>query len=55
MSFFALATRDDDVLFTSFVNTVVVATIYAQEQGVQDVRQMPIASIFGNKFSWALT
>jgi hypothetical protein len=54
VSFFALATRDDGVLFTSFVNAVVVATIYAQEQGVQDVRGMPTASIFGNKFSWTL-
>ena len=35
MSFFSLATREDDVLFSSFVNFIVMATIYAQEKGIK--------------------
>eukprot|EP00580_Thalassiosira_gravida_P000742 CAMPEP_0201599198 /NCGR_PEP_ID=MMETSP0492-20130828/752_1 /ASSEMBLY_ACC=CAM_ASM_000837 /TAXON_ID=420259 /ORGANISM="Thalassiosira gravida, Strain GMp14c1" /LENGTH=875 /DNA_ID=CAMNT_0048061747 /DNA_START=60 /DNA_END=2687 /DNA_ORIENTATION=- len=35
VSFFSLVTREDDVLFTSFVNIIVLATIYAQEKGTK--------------------
>ena len=44
---FALATREDDTLFSSFVNCVVLAIIYSQEM----INRM---SVFGTKFSWAL-
>jgi len=56
VSFFALATRDDDLLFTSFVNCVVLATIYAQEIGIKEKhsKRIPLASIFGSELKWAL-
>ena len=57
VSFFALATREDDVLFSSFVNAVVVATIYALEEDITNITAvtgMPTMSIFGNQFNWAL-
>jgi len=54
VNFFALATRDDDMLFSSFVNVVVAATLYADENGIQDATGMPLMSIFGDQFSWAL-
>lgn len=47
----AFATREDDVLFTSFVNCVVLATIYAEERGKN---QVPLASIFGEDLRWSL-
>merc|ERR1719401_2416536 len=54
VSLFALATREEDMLFSSFVNVVVVATIYAQEREITTNTGMPIMSIFGSQFSWAL-
>ena len=48
---YAFATREDDVLFTSFVNCVVLATIYAEERGKN---QVPLASIFGEDLRWSL-
>jgi len=54
VSFFALATRDHDVLFSSFVNVVVAATLYADEKGIQYATEMPLMSIFGDQFNWAL-
>jgi len=35
VGFFSLVTRDGNVLFSSFVNTIVLATIYAQEKGAE--------------------
>jgi len=56
VSFFSLATREDDVVFSSFVNCVVLATIYAQEYDItrRKSKQMPFVSIFGSDFKWAL-
>lgn len=54
VSFFALATREDDVLFSSFVNAVVVATMFAYENDIAVATGMPIVSLFGNNFTWAL-
>jgi len=53
---YAMATREDDVLFTSFVNCVVMATIYAQENHIQkeNSEEMPLVSLFGDNLSWAL-
>mmetsp|Transcript_14555 Transcript_14555/g.31305 ORF Transcript_14555/g.31305 Transcript_14555/m.31305 type:complete len:378 (-) Transcript_14555:88-1221(-) len=53
---YAIATREDDALFSSFVNTVVLATIYAQENGINstDMLEMPLVSSFGSDVSWAL-
>lgn len=48
---FAIATREDDSLFSSFVNCVVLAILYAEESGVNN---MPFASIFGSEMRWSL-
>lgn len=55
-SFFALATREYDVLLSSFVNCVVLATFYAQENFIVRLssREMPLMTIFGSEFKWAL-
>ncbi|KAL7547496.1 hypothetical protein ACHAWF_018338 [Thalassiosira exigua] len=51
VSFYSLVTREDDHYFSSFVNTVVLATIHAsQTKGWQ----APLISLFGPKFTWAL-
>lgn len=56
VSFFALTTRDEGVIFSSFVNCIVLATIYAQENGIRRGRskEMPLLSLFGKDFEWAL-
>ena len=46
---FAIATREDDSLFSSLVNCVVLATLYAEESGTN-----PFASIFGYEMRWSL-
>ena len=51
MSAYAFATREDDALFSSFVNCVVLATFYAEERGRN---QVPLASIFGDDLRWSL-
>lgn len=53
----ALATREDDMMFSSFVNCVVLATIHAQEEGImneQSSTDLPLMSVFGGAFKWAL-
>mmetsp|Transcript_35231 Transcript_35231/g.61868 ORF Transcript_35231/g.61868 Transcript_35231/m.61868 type:complete len:476 (-) Transcript_35231:287-1714(-) len=56
VSVFSLATREDDEIFSSFVNCVVLATIYAWENGIrrEERKEMPLMSIFGSEFNWAL-
>ena len=56
MSFYSIATREDDVLFASFVNCIVLATIFAQENGIQREKsgRMPSVSVFGSNLNWAL-
>ena len=58
VSFYSIATRDheDDVLFSSFVNFIVIATIYAQENQIQrnESNYMPLVFLFGDEFNWVL-
>ena len=53
-----MATRDsnDDGMLSSFVNCIVLSTLYAQSKGITKERngQMPTVSIFGSEFSLAL-
>ncbi|KAL7526277.1 hypothetical protein ACHAXR_002497 [Thalassiosira sp. AJA248-18] len=51
VSSYSMATREDDVLFASFVNCIVMSTIYAQENSIQSERskEMPLVSL-----RWAL-
>ncbi len=52
----ALATRDDDPLFSSFVHSIVLATVYAQESGIEQEssRGMPLMSVFGAEYLWTM-
>jgi len=45
LSSFSLVTREDDALFTSFVNIIVLATIYAQEKGTKREKSQEIWGI----------
>jgi len=56
LSIFALATREDNASFSSFVNCVVWATIYAEKEsiGKEQNNQMPLLPWFGSEFEWAL-
>ena len=49
-------TRADDALFSSFVNLVVLGTIYAAENNIEKEKsnEMPLVSIFGSELGWAL-
>lgn len=51
-----MATREDDVMFASFVNCIVLATIYAQENDItsENRRELPLVSVFGSDLIWAL-
>merc|ERR1711971_300272 len=46
----------DDVVFASFVNCIVLATIYAEENRIQREKSidMPLVSVFGIGLKWAL-
>ena len=56
VSFFALATREDNIYFSSFVNCVVSATIHAHENSItkKKGKEMPLLSMFGSEMKWAL-
>ena len=56
MTSLSLATRDEDLIFSSFVNCIVLATIHAQETGItkEKSKDMPLMSTFGNEFKWSL-
>ena len=51
-----MVTREEDALFSSFVECAVSSTIYAQEHHItkENSRDMPLISLFGGKFNWAL-
>ena len=56
VSFYSLATREDDTFLSSFINMVVLATIHAQENRIDkyESEEMPLVSIFGSEFAWAI-
>lgn len=44
-------------MFSSFVDLIVLAPVYAQENDIRKerrVNRMPLVSIFGSELSWAL-
>ena len=54
-SVYSVATHEGDVMFASFVNSIVLATIYAQENIEKgDSAEMPFVSVFGKELRWAL-
>lgn len=56
LSIFALATREDNPLFSSFVNCVVLALFHAQRLaiGKEQSNFMMLLPFFGEDFEWAL-
>jgi len=53
----SLVTREGDVLFSSFANTVVMATVYAVENGISregKSMEMPLIELFGSNLKWML-
>ena len=55
MGFFSLVTHEDNVLFSSFVNCIVLAKIYAEEKGIkiEEGKEMPSMTMFGSQFNLA--
>ncbi|KAL7537316.1 hypothetical protein ACHAWF_005729 [Thalassiosira exigua] len=56
VSFHSIATREGDTQFDAFVNMIVSATIYAQENGItkKSSQRMPLVSLFGPSLYWSL-
>ena len=50
----SLVTLADDVLFSSFVNAVVTATVVAVEDGIakSSSDEMPLIGLFGSELKW---
>ena len=56
VSLYSVATQEGDVMFASFVNSIVLGTIYADDNFITKVNseQMPFVSIFGRELKWCL-
>ena len=56
VDFYAVMTRPNDKMFSSFVNCVVMSTIYASAEGIgkNNSFAMPTLTIFGNDMLWSL-
>ena len=50
---YSAATRDDDAIFSSYVNCILLATVYAVDTGITKERftDMPITTLYGNYVS----
>ena len=55
-SVYSMVTRQDDLLFSYFVDIIVLGSIYAQENGItsDDRLNMPQVTLFGVELTWAL-
>ena len=53
MDVFSIATRDDDAIFSSYVNCILLATVYAVDKGIAQERftDMPTMTLYGNYVS----
>ena len=51
-----MTTREDDVLFSSWINTIVTSTIFAQENKIDKATSsfMPLVFVFGEAMNWDL-
>jgi hypothetical protein len=49
-------TRQEDGMFSSFINCIVLSTFYASSEGMdeKDSYLMPLISLFGNDMFWSL-
>lgn len=56
VSVYSMVTRQDDLLFSYFVDIIVLGSIYAQENGItsDDRLNMPQVTLFGVELTWAL-
>ena len=55
VSFYSIATPEERPLLSSFVDSVIISTIYAQEKADRGLSTvMPSLWLFGSEFNWAL-
>jgi hypothetical protein len=56
VSFFVIATSEKYHVFSSFVNCVVLATLFAAEQSISkdSYTEMPLMHLFGLEYQWML-
>ena len=56
VDFYTVMTRPYDSMFSSFVNCIVMSTIFALDNHIdkEDSYLMPLISLFGNDMMWAL-
>lgn len=56
VAFYPVMTRQDDKMFSAFVNCIVLSTFFAVSEGIdeEDSYKMPLMSSFGNDMLWAL-
>ena len=53
VSFYSIATPEKRPLLSSFVDSVIISTIYAQEKADRGLSTvMPSLYIFGSEFNW---
>ena len=53
---YSIATIDDDPVFASYVNSIILATVYAVRHRItkDSTLYMPAMTLFGKYFLWAL-
>lgn len=56
VDFYSFVTREDDFMFSLFVDTIVLSTFYAYDNGIakEEGFEMPLIAIFGPDMLWAL-
>jgi hypothetical protein len=56
VAFYPIMTRQEDGMFSSFINCIVLSTFYASSEGMdeKDSYLMPLISLFGNDMFWSL-
>jgi hypothetical protein len=56
VEFYPIVTRQQDCIFSSFINCIVLSTFYASSEGIgkNNSFAMPTMTIFGNDMLWSL-
>ena len=56
MTLYSIATLDNDPVFASYVNCIILSTVYAVSRGItkDSTLYMPAMTLFGKYFLWAL-
>ena len=53
---YSIATPDNDPIFASYVDCIILATVYAVHEGItkEEEEDMPTMTLFGKFYLWAL-